>query len=177
MMRLAIIAGVLLTGASAAAQPVARPTPGANASTKAAQPAAPNTARADGGLLRGLDKITGTTRDLPLRVGEAVSFGRLEVRMGECRYPAEDPDSDAFAELTITDTAVRRTVFAGWMIASSPAISALDDARYDIWVVSCGTTKPTVAVDPRTGADEHEPAEGDLGQGEAAPGPQQPQQQ
>ena len=95
------------------------------------------TARAPGALLRGLDKITGSVRDLPVQVGEAIAFGRLEVRLGECRYPADDPDSDAFAELTITDKMRGNTVFAGWMIASSPALSALDDARYDIWVVSC----------------------------------------
>ena len=72
-----------------------------------------------------------------MKVGEAIAFGRLEVRLGECRYPADDPDSDAFAEMTITDRARGSTVFAGWMIASSPALSAMDDARYDIWVVSC----------------------------------------
>lgn len=104
------------------------------------QPAAARGTQAARGavaLLRGLDKITGTTTDLRLAPGEAARFGRLELRLGECRYPVDDPDSDAFAELTITDTAARHTVFAGWMIASSPALSALDDARYDVWVVSC----------------------------------------
>lgn len=126
---------LLATGTSLAAQPAARPS--ARGTVAAAQPDAPAAARGQGGLLRGLDKVTGATSDLPLRVGEAVMFGRLEVRMGECRYPADDPDSDAYAELTITDTVARHTVFSGWMVASSPALSALDDARYDIWVVSC----------------------------------------
>lgn len=94
-------------------------------------------ARADGALLRGLDKISGRTTDLPVQVGQAVRYGRLEVRLGECRYPAGDPSSDAYAQLTITDTAQNVTRFSGWMIASSPALSALDDARYDVWVISC----------------------------------------
>lgn len=94
-------------------------------------------ARGSVAVLRGLDKIKGTTTEMTLGTGEAVAFGRLEIRLGECRYPVDDPDSDAFVELTITDTAARHTVFAGWMVASSPAISALDDARYDIWAVSC----------------------------------------
>lgn len=118
-------------------------------------------ARADGALLRGLDKITGATRDLPLKVGEAAAFGRLEVRLGECRYPADDPESDAFAELTITDGAQKRTVFAGWMIASSPALSALDDARYDIWVVSCATGKPPPVLEPEEEADTAAPDPGE----------------
>ena len=94
-------------------------------------------ARANGALLRGLDKISGRTLDMPILVGEAVRYGRLEVRLGECRYPEGDPSSDAFAQLTITDTTQNVTLFSGWMIASSPALSALDDARYDVWVISC----------------------------------------
>lgn len=94
-------------------------------------------ARSDGALLRGLDKISGRTTDLQLSVGKAVRYGRLEVRLGECRYPAGDPSSDAYAQLTIVDTAQNVTLFSGWMIASSPALSALDDRRYDVWVISC----------------------------------------
>lgn len=94
-------------------------------------------ARAEGALLRGLDKISGRTTDLPVLLGQSVRYGRLEVRLGECRYPAGDPSSDAFAQLTITDTVQNVTLFSGWMIASSPALSALDDARYDVWVMSC----------------------------------------
>lgn len=108
------------------------------AALTAALPAtAQQAARGNGALLRGLDKISGQTTDLLLGVGEAVEYGRLEVRLGECRYPAGDPSSDAFAQMTITDKTLNTTVFSGWMIASSPALSALDDARYDVWVISC----------------------------------------
>lgn len=99
--------------------------------------AAQEVARADGAMLRGLDKISGRTTDMPVSVGEAVRYGRLQVRLGECRYPAGDPSSDAYAQLTVTDTAQNVTLFSGWMIASSPALSALDDRRYDVWVISC----------------------------------------
>ena len=94
-------------------------------------------ARGSGALLRGLDKISGQTTDLMVGVGEAVIFGRLEVRLGECRYPAGNPSSDAYAQLTISSAPGNRLIFTGWMIASSPALSALDDARYDVWVISC----------------------------------------
>lgn len=103
----------------------------------AAPAGAQQVARADGALLRGLDKISGRTTDLPIQIGEAIRYGRLEVRLGECRYPAGDPSSDAFAQLTISDVNQNVTVFSGWMIASSPALSALDDTRYDVWVISC----------------------------------------
>lgn len=94
-------------------------------------------ARANAALLRGLDKVSGRTTDLPLQVGESVRYGRLEVRLAECRFPAGNPASDAFAQLTIIDLSQNVTLFSGWMIASSPALSALDDARYDVWVISC----------------------------------------
>jgi hypothetical protein len=52
--------------------------------------------------------------------------------------PRDDPAGDADAFLQIRD--IRETVmrFSGWMFASSPALSALDHPRYDVWVVSCG---------------------------------------
>lgn len=99
--------------------------------------AAQDVARAPGALLRGLDKVSGRTTDIPLKVGEEARLGRLQVRLGECRYPAGNPSSDAYAQLTITDLSQNVTLFSGWMIASSPALSALDDARYDVWVISC----------------------------------------
>lgn len=115
-------------------------------------------ARGQGALLRGLDKVSGQSTDLTLGVGQSVNFGRLEVRLGECRYPAADPESDAFAQLTITDTQSRTALFTGWMIASSPALSALDDARYDVWVVACndgsGIQRPDVTYVPDTAVPE-----------------------
>lgn len=102
--------------------------------------AATVTARGEAALLRGLDKVSGQTTDITLAVGDTVSFGRLQVHLAECRFPANDPSSDAFAELTIDDRSTNKTVFSGWMIASSPALSALDDGRYDIWVISCSKT-------------------------------------
>lgn len=94
-------------------------------------------ARAGGALLRGLDKVSGRTTDFNLMVGDSVRYGRLEIRLGECRFPASDPSSDAFAQLTVADTSQNVTLFSGWMIASAPALSAMDDTRYDVWVISC----------------------------------------
>lgn len=98
---------------------------------------AADTQRSDGAVLRALDKLSSETTDIALDVGEQASFGRLQIRLGECRYPAGDPNSDAFAQLVISDVSKGQTVFDGWMVASSPALSALDDPRYDVWVISC----------------------------------------
>lgn len=94
-------------------------------------------ARGTRGVLAGLDKISGQTTDMELAVGDAVRLGYLEVRLSECRYPASDPESDAFALVSVTDTKSGNVLFNGWMIGSSPALSALDHPRYDVWVISC----------------------------------------
>jgi hypothetical protein len=90
-----------------------------------------------GALLRGLDKVSGEVTDLDLSVGETVTLGRLSVTLGDCRYPADDPAGDAFAFLRIEAQGLSGPAFEGWMIASSPALSALDHPRYDVWVMRC----------------------------------------
>ena len=96
-------------------------------------------ATAPSGTLRWLDKISGITEDIDIAVGETQSHGRLAIKLDDCRYPVNDPASNAFAHLTIRDSLQEEPVFLGWMIATSPALSALDHARYDVWVLRCKT--------------------------------------
>ena len=95
---------------------------------------------ASGAILRWLDKVSGVTTEIEMTVGQTAAMGRLQVTLTDCRFPAEDPSSNAFALLTVSDPTSGQTVFSGWMIASSPALSALDDPRYDIWLQRCSST-------------------------------------
>ena len=63
-------------------------------------------------------------------------YGRIVIHVRECRYPSDDPASDAFAYVEILDQQ-GNALFAGWMIASAPALSALEHPRYDVWVLRC----------------------------------------
>ncbi|MBY5972978.1 DUF2155 domain-containing protein [Ferrimonas balearica] len=93
-----------------------------------------------GAMLRGLDKINASTEDLELATGETGQVGSLEVTLRDCRYPENNPAGDAFAFLTIRDMRAEEDtgpIFEGWMVASSPALNALDHFRYDIWVLHC----------------------------------------
>jgi hypothetical protein len=92
---------------------------------------------AQGAVVRALDKVTGNARDFDMRNGQVAELGRLRIRLGECRYPTEDPASNAFAWLEITDDIADTPVFEGWMIAAAPAINPLDHPRYDVWVIRC----------------------------------------
>ncbi|WP_368373025.1 DUF2155 domain-containing protein [Rubellimicrobium arenae] len=84
-----------------------------------------------------LDKINGTTSDLQLRNGETADIGALTVTMGDCRYPTDNPAGDAYILLSIRTKQDDAAVFEGWMVASAPALSALDHPRYDVWALRC----------------------------------------
>lgn len=94
-------------------------------------------ADAPGAKLRVLDKLTGQVQDITLAVGQSQSFGHLTVQVDGCRSPADNTTAEADAHLTIMDARQQDPVFAGWMVASSPALSALDHPRYDVWVLRC----------------------------------------
>lgn len=100
-----------------------------------------------------LDKITGETRTVEIAAGESVTLaGRLEVRALRCLAPPEGTRRGTKAFLEIrdrgpagADAAGGAPAFRGWMFAESPALSALDHPRYDVWVTSCTTSAGGVA--------------------------------
>ena len=94
-------------------------------------------APAPGAVLRGLDKVAGAARDLEVSVGDSVVFDRLTITLTDCRYPVGNPAADGFAHLVIHDTRRPEAIFRGWMVASSPALNALDHPRFDIWLIRC----------------------------------------
>ena len=102
-----------------------------------ALPAAAQVSPGIGAHLRGLDKIDGRVADIEVGVGSTVQFGGLSITLGECRYPANNPAGNAYAWLEIEQDGA--PLFDGWMVASSPALNALDHPRYDVWVIACDT--------------------------------------
>ncbi|MDR3126781.1 MAG: DUF2155 domain-containing protein, partial [Rickettsiales bacterium] len=95
-----------------------------------------------------LDKQTGRTRDLTVPVGESATFDGISITARACyaRPADETPEASAYLEVHENrdtrrgDAGTRagaKQVFAGWMFASSPALSAMEHPTYDIWVLSC----------------------------------------
>ncbi|MEM8754709.1 MAG: DUF2155 domain-containing protein [Pseudomonadota bacterium] len=92
-------------------------------------------------VLRGLDKVSGRVTDINATVGETTRYGRLSITVADCRAEPEEEGDDAYAYLRVSDAKRgNEEVFAGWMFASSPALSAMDHQRYDLWVLSCATS-------------------------------------
>lgn len=93
-----------------------------------------------GAVLQGLDKVTARISTFPVSIDEEVRFGTLSIRVRACHKtpPTEPPESTAFLEIIdIRQDNEQVPLFSGWMFASSPALSALEHAVYDIWVVDC----------------------------------------
>lgn len=111
-------------------------------------------AEAAGAKLRILDRLSGVARDVVLARGEAATVGRLTVRLDQCRYFPENPAAEAFVHLTVEDLQGNAPVFTGWMVASSPALSAIDHPRYDVWALRCDVPDlelPEVEAAPKDG--------------------------
>lgn len=122
--------------------------------------AAQDVADAPGGVLRWLDKVSGETADIELSRGQSAVSGRLTIQLDECRYPVDNPASNAFAHLTISDSSAAEPVFSGWMVAASPALSALDHPRYDVWVLRCITPEPPPQEDAPEASEDATTSEG-----------------
>jgi len=97
--------------------------------------APPNANTAPGAVLRMVDRVTGELTDLTMQNASEREAGALTIALGECRYPINNPASDAYAHVTVAEA--DNQLFSGWMIASSPALSAMDHRRYDVWVLRC----------------------------------------
>lgn len=90
--------------------------------------------------LRAIDKLTGEVTTLEVAVGEEVEWERLRIAVDACfaRIGGRAPESSVF--MRIFDKKIESEIgasFSGWMFSSSPALSAMDHSRYDVWVLNC----------------------------------------
>ena len=89
----------------------------------------------DVAVLQAMDKITGRVRKLSVPVGASVDFGELTITVDKCltKTPEETPENASFLHIVQNE----KELFSGWMFSSNPALSAMEDPVYDIWVVAC----------------------------------------
>jgi hypothetical protein len=135
-------------------------------------------------IFNGLDKITGITTRFEVKVKEEGQFGSLKIKPSICytRPVTEAPKTTSFVQ--IEDSG--KQLFSGWMFAESPALNALEDPVYDIWLIGCfdpaappppvegviAATKPEDGAASSESGDTGTEAEDD-GTGEAAIGEDQ----
>jgi hypothetical protein len=109
-------------------------------------------------VLQGLDKTTARVSKFDAPVDQTVRFGTLVITVRTCvkTPPEEEPNTAAFLiidEVRPGDAngVQSKRVFSGWMFASSPAISALEDPIYDINVLDCKIDTTSTPPSPSTG--------------------------
>ena len=139
----AAVAAFGLAAGVAAAQTPAPPSQAATSGNPAlrAMPDGPGQPAAE---LQGLDKVTARTQRFYAPLGKSTSFGTLAITVSDCLVNTPDAPPDSVAYLTIIDHKPgqpEQKLFAGWMFASTPSISALDDGVYDVRVLSCTRTQ------------------------------------
>ena len=102
--------------------------------------ASPQEMRTQEVLLRILDKTTARISEVSVPLGKPVKFGNLEITARFCQksLPEDPPESTAFLEIAEHKSGeASRFVFKGWMFASSPSVSAMEHAVYDVWIKEC----------------------------------------
>lgn len=100
--------------------------------------------------LGALNKITAKLETIDVNQNQSVKFGTLEITMRECSSnpPEETPESVAFLEITdFGHSGEPSKIFSGWMFASSPAVSPLEHAVYDVWVTDCRLVNTSLPED------------------------------
>lgn len=98
----------------------------------------------DMAVLQGLNKVTARASTLEVPVGSVTRFGTIDITVHKCwrAAPEERPESAALLEIAeIKQGETPATIFSGWMFASSPAVSSLEHAFYDVTVLRCDRNK------------------------------------
>jgi hypothetical protein len=94
--------------------------------------------------LRGLNKVSARVETIEGPVGTVMRFGNLEVIAVSCRASAKKSRPDYAALLDIKELKADeepKTLFMGWMYASSPSLVALEHPVYDVTVLGCELEK------------------------------------
>jgi hypothetical protein len=87
-----------------------------------------------------LNKITARSTSLDILAGKAGNFGTLEITLVRCWKSPQEEDPESKALLKISEQIPgegSKVVFHGWMFASTPALSTLEHAVYDVTVITC----------------------------------------
>ena len=139
LVAIAVLAACL--GAAAAQTPPQRPAtvnPGTNPGANLRP--IPEAAGKRVAELQVLDKVTARTQRFYAPVGQATRFGTLEIFVADCLVNVPEAPPESVAYLTIIDNKPGQApekLFAGWMFASTPSLSALDHGVYDVRVLAC----------------------------------------
>lgn len=114
----------------------------------AEKPAEPTRrSRSGAAIIQAIDKVTAETLRFEAPIGQPIRYKTLVFTVRACETTAADEDSpDSMAYMTIESQPksltgrappAPKSVFRGWMFASSPGLNPLQHPVYDAWLIAC----------------------------------------
>ena len=93
-------------------------------------------------VLGALNKVSGKISKIKIEDNNETNFGTLKIVVRTCKksLPEDPPENSAFIQIWDTKFDKKKEekkIFSGWMFSSSPSISAVNHAVYDVWVIDC----------------------------------------
>ena len=87
-------------------------------------------------VVRIMNKAAGKVQTVSLPVGLPQTYEKLTLLVQSCKQtdPFDAQDYFMFVEINKSD---QGKIFSGWMSANDPGNNPLQNADYDVWLVSC----------------------------------------
>ena len=88
-----------------------------------------------------LHKVTAKVQRIDLLSGQEYAIGDMSLTMHDCisAPPEEPPETKAYLQISEFKAGRDKSLFNGWMFASSPGINAMEHPVFDIWPLACKT--------------------------------------
>lgn len=87
-------------------------------------------------VVRIMDKTAGKVQTITLPVGQTAQYGKLNMVVRSCKQTDPFDAEDFFMFIEISDSNNSK-IFSGWMSANEPGDNPLQNADYDVWLVTC----------------------------------------
>lgn len=103
-------------------------------------PTSPELRSYDNGKIIVLNKITATSKELNLKLGESKYFGNIQITLHKCVKNLDPYNEDNNILLTVTEHKIDEDpilTFQGWLFSSSISISSLEHPIYEILAQNC----------------------------------------
>lgn len=91
-------------------------------------------------IMQAMDKVTGRVNKLTIPVNSKVSFGDFSLVLRMCKKRPAEETPENFAFIDVTDKSFgtdEYNIFRGWILSSTPGISAIEHPIYDMWLLEC----------------------------------------
>jgi len=95
-------------------------------------------------IMQAMDKVTGRVNKVTIPVKSKIAFGDFSLVLRACKKrPAEEtPENFAFIDVTDKSFGTEEyNIFRGWVLSSTPGISAIEHPIYDVWLLECVDVK------------------------------------